>query len=117
MPNLCVTCTFNPPVIKIIGSTLRQETIDKLQQKLPAVTSTQMTKTAESKPPVFHYEKEPVHWWMEIENQFCDHLGRSLIYLAIIETLECEDWKLRASSCITHYDDGKDTNKFYFWRA
>ena len=117
MPNLIVTCTFNPPTIKLMGSTLRQETIDKLQQKLPTVTSTQMTNSSEQKPPVFHFEKEPAHWWMEISSQFCDHLGRSLIYLAIIETLEIEDWKLRASNCMSHYDTAKDTSKFFFWRA
>lgn len=114
MPNLIVSVTFNPPVVKLLGSTLREETIHKLEQKLPTVTSTAVIP---GKEPKFVFEKEPAHWRIDLGQQFCDHLGRSLIYLAIIECLEAEDWKLRASNCMNHYDTGKDTSKFYFSRA
>jgi hypothetical protein len=114
MPNLIVSCTFNPPVVKLLGSTLREETVHKLEQKLPTMTS---TSTVPGKEPKFTFEKEPAHWRIDLGQQFCDHLGRSLIYLAIIECLEAEDWKLRASNCMNHYDTGKDTSKFYFHRA
>ena len=115
MPNLVVSCTFNPPVIKVMGSTLRDETVTKLEQKLPTVTSTAANPGKEA--PKFVFEKDQGVWRIDLGQQFCDHLGRSLIYLALIEVLENEDWKLRASNCMSHYDTGKDTSKFFFWRA
>lgn len=115
MPNLIVSCTFNPPTIKLMGATLREETVHKLELRLPSACSTSSSTSRE--PPKFVFVKEPAHWHMEIPQQFCDHLGRSLIYLAIIEALEAEDWKLRASNCMTHYDTLKDTSKFFFSRA
>ena len=115
MPNLVVTVTFNPPCIKLIGATLREETIKKLEAILPKVTTTAVTTGKE--PPKFSFVKEPPHWHMEISQQFCDHLGRSLVYMAVIETLEAEDWTLRGSNSMVHYDTGKDTNKFFFNRA
>ena len=115
MPNLIVTCTFNPPVVKLMGSTLREETIHKLEQRLPTVTSTSMG--SQRDPPKFVFVKDPAHWSIEIGQQFCDHLGRSMIYLSIIECLEAEDWKLRATNCMSHYDTGKDTSKFFFQRG
>jgi hypothetical protein len=113
MPNLVVTVTFNPPVIKLIGSTLREETLKKLEVLLPKVTTTSVSKD----PPKFTIAKDPPHWHMEISQQFCDHLGRSLVFMAIIETLEAEDWTLRASNSMVHFDTGRDTNKFFFARA
>ena len=115
MPNLVVSVTFNPPRIRCVGATLREETIKKLEMILPKVTTTAATQNKE--PPKFTFVKEPPHWAMEIGQQFCDHLGRSLIYMAIIETLEAEDWQLRASNSMVHYDNGQDTNKFFFNRA
>jgi hypothetical protein len=115
MPNLVVTVTFNPPVIKLIGANLREETIKKLENFLPKVTTTAHTQSKE--PPKFTFVKDPAHWHMEVSQQFCDHTGRALVYMAIIETLEAEDWTLRASNSMVHYDTGKDTNKFFFHRA
>jgi hypothetical protein len=115
MPNLVVTCTFNPPTIKVIGGTLREETLKKLAHALPSATTTAAAPNKE--PPKFVFVKEPAHFHMDIGQQFCDHLGRSLIYLAVIETLEAEDWQLAASNCTVHHDTGKDTSKFFFTRA
>ena len=115
MPNLIVTATFNPPQIKLMGSTLREETIHKLEQRLPAVTSTASSPGKE--PPKFVFHKEPAHWSIDIGQQFCDHLGRSMIYLTVIESLEAEDWKLKGTNCINQVDTGRDTTKFIFHRA
>jgi hypothetical protein len=115
MPNLIVTCTFNPPVVKLMGSTLREDTVHKLESRLPTVTSTAQSPAKE--PPKFVFHKDPAHWAIELGQQYCDHLGRSMIYLTIIEALEAEDWKLRASNCMTHYDTGRDTSKFFFQRG
>jgi hypothetical protein len=115
MPSLVVSVTFNPPVVKLLGATLREETIKKLEGLLPKVTTTQGATGKE--PPKFTFVKEPPHWHMEVSQQFCDHLGRSLVFMAIIETLEAEDWTLRASNSMVHYDTGRDTNKFFFARA
>jgi hypothetical protein len=114
MPNLCVSATFNPPVVTLVGATLREETIHKLEQRLPAATST--AASTRKDPPKFVFNKDPDHWSIELGQQFCDHLGRSAIYLTIVEALEAEDWKLRATNCINHYDTLKDTSKFFFTR-
>ncbi|GET85489.1 hypothetical protein, unknown function [Leishmania tarentolae] len=42
MPNVIVTCTFNPPRVSIHGANIRQDTIDALQKALPKQTSTSM---------------------------------------------------------------------------
>lgn len=115
MPNLIVSCTFNPPTVTLLGSTLREETVHKLEQRLPTVTSTHQSPSKE--PPKFVFYKDPAHWKIELGQQFCDHLGRSMIYLTLVECLEAEDWKLRATNCMSHYDNGKDTSKFFFTRG
>ncbi|KAG5512126.1 hypothetical protein JKF63_07591 [Porcisia hertigi] len=40
MPNVIVTCTFNPPSVSIHGASIRQDTIDALQRALPKQTTT-----------------------------------------------------------------------------
>jgi len=115
MPNLIVNISFNPPVIKMMGSTLREETIHKLEQRLPTVTTT--SASTQRDPPKFVLMNNPTHWHIDIGQHFCDQLGRSLIFLCVIETLEGEDWKLKGSNTITHPDSGKDTTKFFFYRA
>lgn len=42
MPNVIVTCTFNPPSITIQGASIRQDTIDALQRALPKQTTTSL---------------------------------------------------------------------------
>eukprot|EP00754_Rhynchopus_humris_P001335 Rhum_TRINITY_DN10797_c0_g2::Rhum_TRINITY_DN10797_c0_g2_i1::g.40331::m.40331 len=114
MPNLCLSCTFNPPVLKIMGHTLREETVHKLQSRLPAVTTS--TTSPSSQPPKFVFVQNPPHWHLDLGQHYCDHLGRSFIFLTCIECLEGEDWKLRGTNCMTHYDSARDTTKFFFHR-
>lgn len=115
MPNLCVTCTFNPPSIKVMGATLREETIHKLEQKLPTLTTTSAS-VAAGKESGFVFIPQPAHWSLTMNQHFCDQLGRSLVFMSVIECLEGEDWKLRATNCMSHYDSGKDTTKLFFSR-
>eukprot|EP01063_Lacrimia_lanifica_P004740 TRINITY_DN126_c0_g1_i1.p1 TRINITY_DN126_c0_g1~~TRINITY_DN126_c0_g1_i1.p1 ORF type:complete len:137 (+),score=67.22 TRINITY_DN126_c0_g1_i1:63-413(+) len=114
MPHLVVNCTFNPPVIKMMGSTLREETVHKLDQRLPIVTTTSVSPKKEL--PKFSYVQNPPHWHNDLGQHFCDQLGRSMIFLTMIECLEGEDWKLKGTNTVTHPDNGKDTTKFFFFR-
>ena len=133
MPHLVVNCTFNPPVVKIMGATLHevcasllqrspthtkktttrnnkqhnatQETIHKLDQRMPAVTTTSVSPKKEL--PKFVYIQNPPHWHSDLGQHYCDQLGRSMIYLTMIECLEGEDWKLKVcfadqTGCNTH---------------
>lgn len=115
MPNLIVSCTFNPPTVTLLGTTLREETVHKLEQRLPTVTTTSLSSQRE--PPKFTLKDHPSHWHIDLGQHYCDQLGRSLIFLCLIETLEAEDWKLKGTNTITHPDTGKDTTKFFFFRA
>ncbi len=115
MPNLIVNVTFNPPVVKIMGSTLREETVHRLEQKLPSATTTSMS--TQRDPPKFQLMSNPTHWQIELGQQYCDQLGRSIIFLSIIESLEGEDWMLRGTNTVTHPETNKDTTKFFFFRS
>eukprot|EP00744_Colponema_vietnamica_P000954 GILI01001654.1.p1 GENE.GILI01001654.1~~GILI01001654.1.p1 ORF type:complete len:116 (+),score=40.12 GILI01001654.1:73-420(+) len=115
MPNLVAVVTFNPPVVKLMGSTLREETVQKLQQRLPTSTSTQLSSRRAA--PTFELKKDPEHWSIDLGQSFCDQLGRSLIFMDLIEILEAEEWKLKGTNCVVHPDSGKDTTKFFFYRA
>ena len=42
MPNVVVTCVFNPPAISIQGTSIRQDTIEALQRALPKQTTTSL---------------------------------------------------------------------------
>ncbi|RNF25141.1 uncharacterized protein Tco025E_02289 [Trypanosoma conorhini] len=114
MPNLCVSATFNPPVITILGSALREETIKVMEQRIPTSVS---TSSSPSKEPIkFIFYANPDHWRMELSQHFCDDLHKSAVFLAMIEALEGEGWNLRASSSIRDNDSGKDTTKLFFSR-
>ena len=115
MPNLIVNVTFNPPVVKLMGTTLREETVHKLETILPQVTTTAVSRQRDL--PKFQLLSNPTHWTIDLGQHYCDQLGRSLIFLAIIEALEAEDWNLKGSNTVTHPDNGKDTTKFFFFRA
>lgn len=115
MPNLVVNVTFNPPVMKLMGATLREETIQKLEQRLPSATTTHPSDQKE--PPKFVLKENPNHWHIDLGQHYCDHLGRSVIFLTMIDTLETEDWKLKGTNTVTHPDTGKDSTKFFFYRA
>lgn len=114
MPNLIVNVTFNPPVIKIMGSTLREETVHRLEQRIPSSTTT--AASSQREPPKFTLMTSPSHWHMDVGQHYCDQLGRSIIFLSIIETLESEDWMLRGTNTVTHPETNKDTTKFFFFR-
>ncbi|KEG14882.1 hypothetical protein DQ04_00271160 [Trypanosoma grayi] len=114
MPNLCVSATFNPPVISLLGATLREETVKKMEQRIPTVMS---TSASPSKEPIkFLFHANPDHWRMELSQHFCDDLHKSAVFLVIIESLEAEGWGLRTSNSIRNSDSGKETTKLFFAR-
>eukprot|EP00668_Euglena_longa_P045043 GGOE01060638.1.p1 GENE.GGOE01060638.1~~GGOE01060638.1.p1 ORF type:complete len:138 (-),score=11.97 GGOE01060638.1:155-535(-) len=125
MPNLVVSCRFNPPVIHVLygggGAGLREETIHRLDRTMFQTTTTSMSPKQE--PPKFEYVSSPPHWVCKLENQYCDHIGRSNLFLSLIEALESEDWVLQASHACTHnysntksVDTGMDTTRLFFHR-
>eukprot|EP00999_Lentomonas_sp_LEN2_P001473 NODE_2517_length_551_cov_161.669811_g2467_i0.p1 GENE.NODE_2517_length_551_cov_161.669811_g2467_i0~~NODE_2517_length_551_cov_161.669811_g2467_i0.p1 ORF type:complete len:123 (+),score=29.76 NODE_2517_length_551_cov_161.669811_g2467_i0:84-452(+) len=122
MPNLICVIRFNPPVVKLMGTTLREETVQALNAKLSTVTTT--SRSPKQEPPQFDFVDNPPHWTMQVQQQYCDHLGRSMMLLTCIEALEAEDWKMKASHAITHNshrwgskDAGMDTVRIFFTRA
>eukprot|EP01006_Ploeotia_vitrea_P017704 TRINITY_DN48942_c0_g1_i2.p1 TRINITY_DN48942_c0_g1~~TRINITY_DN48942_c0_g1_i2.p1 ORF type:complete len:123 (-),score=22.09 TRINITY_DN48942_c0_g1_i2:164-532(-) len=122
MPNLIVVLRCNPPSVRLMGTTLREETIKKLDDKIFTVTTT--SHSPKQEPPKFQYQATPPHWCMDVQKQYCDHLGRSMILLCLIEALEAEDWKLKGSHSVTHNsfiwksaDAGMDTTRLFFYRA
>jgi len=115
MPNLIVNASFNPPVLKLMGSTLREETIHKLEQRLPVATTT--SQSGQRDAPKFQLLQNPTHWHIDLGQHYCDQLGRSLIFMAVMEVLDSEEWKLKGTNTVTHPDSGKDTTKFFFYRA
>lgn len=125
MVNLICVCRFNPPEIRLIGTTLREETIKKLDEKIPNVTTT--SHSPKQPPPVFEQVQSSSgghHWKVNISGQYCDHAGRSMIMLTLIEALEAEDWKMKAAHAVTHsysqwksVDAGMDTHRLFFHRA
>ena len=61
--------------------------------------------------------QNPPHWHMEIGQQYCDQLGRSIIFLRLIEALNGEEWKLKGTNTVVNPENGKDTTKFFFYRS
>eukprot|EP00992_Anisonema_acinus_P004576 TRINITY_DN16024_c0_g1_i1.p1 TRINITY_DN16024_c0_g1~~TRINITY_DN16024_c0_g1_i1.p1 ORF type:complete len:123 (-),score=39.14 TRINITY_DN16024_c0_g1_i1:46-384(-) len=110
MPNLIVSLTFNPPVIRIMGATLRDETIRKLDAKLFQVTTTAPKKD----PPKFERVDAPAHWVVTLDGQYCDHLGQSMMFISMIECLETEDWKLKGSNASDNANEGLEITKLFF---
>ncbi|AYU75657.1 protein of unknown function - conserved [Leishmania donovani] len=53
MPNVIVTCTFNPPCVSIHGANIRQDTIDALQRALPKQTTTSLPTQRPGEPAKF----------------------------------------------------------------
>jgi hypothetical protein len=122
MPCLIVTTRFNPPAIRLMGTTLREETIHRLDSKLFTTTTT--SHSPKQEPPKFEYVNNPPHWVMEMPKMYCDQVARSALLLTIIEVLEAEDWKLKASHAIQHAsqqwkstDAGMDTCRMFFFRT
>lgn len=115
MPNLCVSCTFNPPVITILGAAIRDDTIRSLETRLPLVTSTAFNSNKESVK--FAFLNHPDHLCLELQQHFCDDIHKSSMYLAIIQSLEEEGWRLRASNSTTSPVNDKETCKMFFNRS
>ncbi|CBZ28965.1 conserved hypothetical protein [Leishmania mexicana MHOM/GT/2001/U1103] len=115
MPNLCVSCTFNPPSITLLGSTIREDTVRAMEAQLPLATSTAVNP---SKDPVkFIFLSNPDHWRMDLNQHFCDELHKSSIFLVILQSLEEEGWRLRASNNVSRKENDGETVKLFFTRA
>ena len=103
MPSLIVNVTFNPPVVKVLGTNIREETVTKLELALPDALTTALCTQRDR--PKFQPMPNPPHLHMDLGQHYCDQLGRSVIFLRIIEALNAEDWKL------------KGTNTKFFYRS
>eukprot|EP00667_Euglena_gracilis_P026017 EG_transcript_30979 len=114
MPNLIVSCAFNPPVLIIMGHTLREETIRRLDARLTQMTTTFPSSKAETAK--FELRSDPPHWYSTLDGQYCDQLGRSLVFMTIIEALEAEGWKLRASNTVSDEELVLDISKLFFFK-
>ncbi|AAZ11973.1 paraflagellar rod component, putative [Trypanosoma equiperdum] len=115
MPNLVVTATFSPPAFSIVGSPLREDTIKHMEERIPTVLSTALSRSRE--PSYFVHSKNPESWKMELSQHFCDELHRAAVSLVIIECLDAEGWVLRTSSSSQDTNEGKCCIKFYFTRS
>eukprot|EP00996_Jenningsia_fusiforme_P006300 NODE_7594_length_461_cov_25.531553_g7147_i0.p1 GENE.NODE_7594_length_461_cov_25.531553_g7147_i0~~NODE_7594_length_461_cov_25.531553_g7147_i0.p1 ORF type:complete len:128 (+),score=24.76 NODE_7594_length_461_cov_25.531553_g7147_i0:42-386(+) len=113
MPNMIASCTFNPPVINLIGETLRETTIDRLNLLFKSTTTIAAHRNA---PPKFEERFNPHHWHLALSGQFCDQLGRAVVLMDLVQALEAEDWKLKASNAFIHPETGLDTSKLFFVR-
>jgi hypothetical protein len=119
--SLIVNFTFNPPQLKIIGP-IRETTIEKLNSVLPKQTTSLRSSRAGN--PKFEYEQNPAHWKVNLDGQFCDQVGESALFLAVLDALEEEGgWKLTTTQSITQPDqesqqqDFFETHKFFFTRV
>ncbi|CCW68136.1 unnamed protein product [Phytomonas sp. Hart1] len=110
MPNLCVSCHFNPPVVTIFGASLREDTIRALESQLPLVTSTAAVPNKEQ--PKFTFVQKPDHWRIELNQQYCNELHKSAMFLTFIEALKQEGWMIRASNSVGKCDS-EDTKLFF----
>lgn len=117
---LVVSFTFNPPQIQIVGP-IRETTIEKLNQVLPAATTS--TRSTRAGNPKFVYQQTPAHWTAKLDGQFCDQVGMSALFLVVLDALEEEGgWKLASSHAITQEDseslqqDFFESYKFFFAR-
>eukprot|EP00994_Dinema_validum_P004491 NODE_2545_length_678_cov_96.801272_g2085_i0.p1 GENE.NODE_2545_length_678_cov_96.801272_g2085_i0~~NODE_2545_length_678_cov_96.801272_g2085_i0.p1 ORF type:complete len:142 (-),score=56.85 NODE_2545_length_678_cov_96.801272_g2085_i0:252-620(-) len=121
MPVLVAHFRFNPPVLNLMGTTLREETIHKLDSKMFSVTTT--SHSPKQDPPKFAFINTPPHWQMTMPKFYCDHLGRSSMFLAVVEAMEAEDWMMVAAhgfehryECWKSVDAGMDGCRIFFCR-
>ncbi|CAD2217982.1 hypothetical protein AGDE_02973 [Angomonas deanei] len=112
MPNLCVSCTFNPPVITVLGSYLRDDTIRLLEHNLVLSTSTSANVTGET--PKFVFFSNPDYWKISFPQHFCDELHKSIFISTIMDCLSQEGWILRASNTVCDEETEMDTSKLFF---
>ncbi|KAG5508442.1 hypothetical protein JIQ42_08184 [Leishmania sp. Namibia] len=163
MPNVIVTCTFNPPSVSIQGASIRQDTIDALQRALPKQTTTSLPtqRPGESAKFLLTSGNEAVpcgavscvepggtaadgaeegsqqntsphqntagvvsggvaegykSWHIDLGQHYCDQMGRSMIFLVIIEALEEEGFALRGTHT-TLTEQEKDVTRLIFVRS
>ncbi|CCW68465.1 unnamed protein product [Phytomonas sp. Hart1] len=131
MPNVVVTCTFNPPDITVRSASLRQETIDALQKALPKHTTTSMPTQRKIEPCFLLTSKETTNggnenvapdtskyssWKIELAQHYCCQKGRAMFFLTIMEALEEEGFAMRGVHTVVR-DDGKDVTRMIFARA
>jgi hypothetical protein len=110
---LIVNINFNPPHLKIIGP-IRETTVEKLNAVLPTVTTSHRSSRAGA--PKFAFEPQPPHWNCKLDGQYCDQVGESALFLAILDALEEEGgWKLSTTQSITM--DDPDTLQQDFFTA
>ncbi|GET90892.1 hypothetical protein, conserved [Leishmania tarentolae] len=115
MPNLCVSCTFNPPTVTLLGSTIREDTVRAMEAQLPLATSTAVNP---SKDPVkFIFHTNPDYWRMELNQHFCDELHKASMFLVMVQCLGDEGWRLVSSNCVTNKENDLETTKLFFTRA
>ncbi|AIN95223.1 hypothetical protein LPMP_020430 [Leishmania panamensis] len=162
MPNVIVTCTFNPPSVTIQGASIRQDTIDALQRALPKQTTTSLPTQRPSEPAKFLLTSRsgtvqagtvnrieaggavadgvaegreefssPNHnstgvasgedaeayksWHVDLGQHYCDQMGRTMIFLVIIEALEEEGFGLRGTHSLVVKE--KDITRLIFVRS
>ena len=109
--NLIVNINFNTPHIKIIGP-IRETTIEKLNAVLPTATTSQRSMRAGA--PKFNFEPQPPHWNAKLDGQFCDQIGESSLFIAVLDALEEEGgWKLSTTQAITMDDPDTQQQDFY----
>lgn len=118
-PNLVVNFIFNPPTIRIIGP-IKETTVEKLSQTIPCKTNTTPS-TKKSSDPKFVHESSPPHWYIQLQGQYCDQLGQSMLYMALLDALEDEGgWMLKDCNAVTMEDTDAiqqahyECNKFFF---
>lgn len=130
MPNVVVTCTFNPPVISIQGASLRQDTIEALQKSLPKRTTTSMPTQRSNEPPKFLLmngdagsgnnsapdANKYTNWSIDLGQHYCDNKGTSMIFLAVMESLEEEGFAMRGTHTVTT-ENGKNVTRMIFSRV
>ncbi|CCW60265.1 unnamed protein product [Phytomonas sp. EM1] len=131
MPNVVVTCTFNPPVITVNGASLRQDTIDALQKSLPKHTTTSMPTQRKTEPCFLLTSKDNTEgntenatpdansyssWKIELGQHYCCQNGRSMFFLTIMESLEEEGFAMRGVHTMVT-EEGKDVTRMIFARA
>eukprot|EP00667_Euglena_gracilis_P027947 EG_transcript_35106 len=114
MPSVICIATFNPPVIKFLGASIKDSTLEKVQKALYDMTNGVVNRR--KVPPKFEQRPNPEHWQLSLDGHYCDHLTRSMMFLTIVEALEAEDWKLKGSNCVALKDKGCDSTKFFFMR-
>eukprot|EP00796_Vickermania_ingenoplastis_P006232 gene6232-4483_t len=120
MPNVVVTCVFNPPVVSIQGASLRQDTIDALQKVLPKRTSTSLPTQRQNELPKFmiveggESDSQSTTWRIDLGQHYCCQKGRSLVFLSVMEALQEEGYAMRGTHSLAMGE--KDVTRMIFSR-